>query len=78
MYMQISYFVSAIYSVVMIMASEFKSVVSAAVRSLGYEVVKPEQEIALLSLRGQDVRCLCLTSDRVWQKFVLRCLTCCV
>ena len=33
-----------------------KSVVSAAVQSLGYDVVKPEQEIALLSfLRGQDV-----------------------
>ena len=53
-YVQISYFVSAIYIVVMIMASEL-SVVSAAVQSLGYYVVKPEQEIALLSLHVQDV-----------------------
>ena len=53
--MQISYFVSEIYSVVMIMESELKSVVSAAIRSLGYDVVKPEQEIALLSIRWQDV-----------------------
>ena len=54
---------------VMIMETELKSVVSAAVQSLGYDVVKPEQEIALLSfLRGQDVfvslltgygKCLC-------------------
>ena len=54
--MQISYFASAIYSAVIIMESELKSVVSAAVQSLGYDVVKPEQKIALLSfLRGQDV-----------------------
>ena len=38
------------------MEPELKSVVSAAVQSLGYDVVKPEQKIALLSfLRGQDV-----------------------
>ena len=38
------------------MEYELKSVVSAAVRSLGYDVVKPEQEQALLAfLRGHDV-----------------------
>ena len=68
-------FASAIYSAVMIMESELNSVVSAAVQSLGYDVVKPEQEIALLSfLRGQDV----FVSLTTGQKFVLRCLTCCV
>ena len=38
------------------MESELKSIVLAAVQSLGYDAVKPEQEKALLSfLRGHDV-----------------------
>ena len=40
---------------------------SAAVQSLGYDVVKPEQEKALLSFFTW-ARCLCLTSDRVYGK----------
>ena len=38
------------------MDTELKEIVSTAVRALGYDSIKPEQEIALLSfLRGRDV-----------------------
>ena len=38
------------------MDAELKEIVSAAVGALGYDSIKPEQEIALLSfLRGHDV-----------------------
>ena len=36
--------------------TELQAIASAAVRALGYDALKPEQEIALLSfLRGRDV-----------------------
>ena len=54
---------------------QLREIISATVGALGYDSIKPEQELALLSfLQGHDVF---IASDRLQKERLLRCLAWC-